>query len=282
MGTLVLARKPEPPSGIVDYTESDAVSDGATDSGAQLDETSNSFYRLPQGYDAESTRKYPLLIHLHGSGWQDYLYYLSYIGMGYTSLALTTQSDQTMGDAFRAARHCFVLVPRTSESTWNASTISALIDTFIAAWPVDENRIYAHGWSMGGSGCRDLAVTRATAGKPLAAIADFTGSLITSLGDAWDKTSVWSGCGDLDNAPRPALIEGIYDEGVTYWPAAVETTIERTRDSIAENIKNATLGGLIIDRHVAWPSLDHDCRDMALSDPDLIDWTFAQSLTNHP
>lgn len=258
------------------------MSDGATDYGAQLDEASGAFYRIPQGYDAESTRKYPLLIHLHGSGWQDYLFYLSYIGMGYSSLALTTQSDQAMGDAFRAARHCFVLVPRTSSSTWNASTISALIDTFVSSWPIDENRIYAHGWSMGGSGCRDLAVTRATAGKPLAAIVNITGSLISSLGNAWDKTSVWSGCGALDGAPRPALVAGIYDEGVAYWPAATESTESRTRDGNAENITEATLGGLVIDRLVEWPGLDHDCRAMALSDPDLIDWTFAQSLTNHP
>jgi poly(3-hydroxybutyrate) depolymerase len=269
--------------GVIDYSSIDATSDSAVDYGAQLDEASGAYFRLPEGYDPESARTYPLLIHLHGSGWNPYLYYLSYIGMGYTSLALTTQADQAMGDAFRAARHCFVLVPITEDSTWDASALSTLIDSFIATWPIDENRVYAHGWSMGGTGTRNLAITRAAAGKPLAAIFSVTGSLAPSLGDAvWSKTSVWAGCGDLDPAPRPALAAGIYAEGNAYWPEAETESLSRTRETLEENISSATLGGLIINRLVTWPALDHDSRDMALSLPELIDWTFTQSLSNHP
>lgn len=282
MGSLVLAHKPEPQGGPVDYSAADAVSDSAADYGAQLDEASGAFYRIPQGYDAESTRKYPLLVYLHGSNVLGFITDLTYIGLGYTSTALTTQIDQAAGDAFRLARHCFVLMPQTEASVWDIPTLEALIDDFIATWPVDENRIYAHGWSMGGSGCRGLAVAREAAGKPLAAIVNITGSLTSSLGDVWAKTSVWSGCGGLDNAPRPALIAGIYAEGAAYWPAATETTQSRTRSSETENIKELTLGGMVINRLVEWPNMDHGTRTIALSDPDLIDWTFSQSLTNHP
>ena len=283
MGTLVLARKVQTPQGPVDYSTIDAASDGGANPGAQLDEASGAYFRLPEGYDPESARTYPLLIHLHGSGWNPYLYYLSYIGMGYTSLSLTAQSDQTMGDAFRAARHCFVLVPITEDSTWDASALSTLVDSFIATWPIDENRVYAHGWSMGGTGTRNLAITRAADGKPLAAIFSVTGSLAPSLGDAvWAKTSIWVGCGDLDPDPRPALAAGIYAEGNAYWTEAETASLSRTRETLEENILSATLGGLVINRLVTWPALDHDSRDMALSLPELIDWTFAQSLTNHP
>jgi poly(3-hydroxybutyrate) depolymerase len=269
--------------GPTDYSALDASSDGGGDSGGAFDEVSGAYYRLPEGYDAESARTYPLLVHLHGSGWNTYLYYLSYVGMGYTSTAMTTQVDQTMGDAFRAARHCFVLVPQTASATWDAASLSAQIDAFVAAWPVDENRIYAHGWSMGGSGVRSLAVTRALVGKPLAAIFSVTGSIVPSLGDAvWAKTSVWVGCGDLDPDPRPELAAGIYAEGNAYWTEAETASLSRTRETLEENITSATLGGLVINRLVTWPALDHDSRDMALSLPELIDWTFAQSLTNHP
>jgi len=113
---------------------------------------------LPAEYDL--AKRYPLIVWLHGAG-----------GSGNDNKR-QIEGDQTAGthhwiDAKRqAAQPAFVLVPQTAQG-WGSSTISDLtpplrmvlqiLDAVSAEYPIDPQRVYLLGQSMGGSGVWSLA-----------------------------------------------------------------------------------------------------------------------------
>ncbi len=100
----------------------------------------------------DGTKRYPLVIFLHGSG-----------GSG-------TDNQKQMGGATavftkgenQAERPCFVLAPQCPNSKigWTkevAGKLMALIADLVEKLPIDESRVYLTGSSMGGSGTWSLA-----------------------------------------------------------------------------------------------------------------------------
>ncbi len=109
-------------------------------------------YLVPTGYDA--TNSYPLIVLLHGSGecGTDNISQLNNEGNG--ALQLVSAANQ-------AIEPCFMLAPQTSEAAgrddkgWNAHTLGQVmrvIEKLQATYPIDHNRIYVTGMSMGGAG----------------------------------------------------------------------------------------------------------------------------------
>jgi len=158
------------------------------------------FYR-PAGY--EETRRYPLIVYLHGSrdtvsrdlGWYEE----------------SVQKDNPS----------FVLAPKCEEpnqgwgNTWNEGhTIATkktlmLIDSLIQVYPIDVNRLYIYGISMGGFGV--FSILAKEPGKFAAGYAVCGGSA-TSAASKLLETPLWIFHGSDDDVVPVALSRDIYKE----------------------------------------------------------------------
>ena len=100
----------------------------------------------------DNTKRYPLVIWLHGSGGSGDD---NQKQMGGATGAFTKSENQ-------AERPCFVLAPQCPDSGigWNkevANNLMSLIADLVAKLPVDDTRLYLTGSSMGGFGTWSLA-----------------------------------------------------------------------------------------------------------------------------
>ena len=122
-------------------------------------------FMIPDGYNQDSTEKYPLVLFMHGAGER-----------GNDNEVQLTYVDEVFGsDEMRKQHPAFVLVPQCPENQqwvdvdWSlsshimpkkmsqSSTLTmALLVTIIAKYNVDIDRIYVVGLSMGGYASWDL------------------------------------------------------------------------------------------------------------------------------
>lgn len=103
--------------------------------------------------DYNASRKYPLLIYLHGAGQTKYLKNLSYMGMGYyewndKANNMTKEFQRDVADRFRKTYPCFMLVPQGHDG-WSTTRIIAQIEQLKEDYRIDPKRIYIHGTSDG-------------------------------------------------------------------------------------------------------------------------------------
>lgn len=107
----------------------------------------NYLLSLPEGYEADTAKKWPLLVFLHGSGERgDNLELLNKHGPPKLIAA---------GKKFEA----IVVSPQVPDKNiWNAHGVKALIDDLAKKQRVDTSRIYLTGISMGGFGTWDTAL----------------------------------------------------------------------------------------------------------------------------
>ncbi|MDN5201135.1 prolyl oligopeptidase family serine peptidase [Fulvivirgaceae bacterium BMA10] len=106
------------------------------------------FLFLPEGYDQDSEKKWPLMLFLHGAGERgDDLNLVKFHG---PPKIVENQKDFP-----------FILVsPQCKAGTrWYANALSDLLDEVIKKNNVDTDRIYVTGLSMGGYGTWNLATT---------------------------------------------------------------------------------------------------------------------------
>lgn len=124
-------------------------------------------YRMskPQNFNENDTIKYPLILFLHGSGER-----------GFDNELQITYIDKIFGsESFRKKYACFVLAPQCPEEMrwvdvdWNLTThkipdsmsepmklVVIMLNNVLRNYPIDKNRIYITGLSMGGYGTWDL------------------------------------------------------------------------------------------------------------------------------
>jgi predicted peptidase len=153
---------------------------------------------LPREYNADRSRRWPLLVFLHGAGERG------------THLALVAKH----GPPKRVARGedlPFLLVsPQCPhEQTWDDDALLALLDHLIARFRVDTRRVYLTGLSMGGYGAWSLGLKHP---ERFAAIAPVCGG--GSAGDillanrqklrALKTLGVWAFHGARDDVVPPA------------------------------------------------------------------------------
>lgn len=156
---------------------------------------------VPENYD--STKSYPLIMHLHGWSWthSDYLVW-------YTA-------------NIQAKTPCFVYTPKTPTtwgdwSGWNDNSLSIpmisaihVLDSLTEIYSIDTNRLYVYGISMGGEGTFDLL--HKLPGKFAAAMS------VCGGGQSWwaenvAKTPFWMFHGSSDNVNPPEITERVYNE----------------------------------------------------------------------
>lgn len=214
-------------------------------------------YRLLAPARCEPGQKYPLVLFFHGAGER---------GTNNRS-QLVHGMREFASDARRDAYPCFVVAPQCPDGDqWVATPWSAPAHTMpaeptrplrlalelVAALekelPIDSQRLYVTGLSMGGFGVWDALQRypqRFAAGVPICGGGD------TALAARMAHVPIWAFHGAEDGAVQP----------------------RRSRDMIAA-LKQA--GGT--PRYTEYPKTGHDAWTATYRDPELYAWLFAQRL----
>ncbi|GAA2925569.1 prolyl oligopeptidase family serine peptidase [Microbacterium luteolum] len=155
---------------------------------------------LPDDYDADPDRRWPLVLFLHGAGERG------------ADLELAALHGPPK---LAAAGHEFPFILVTPQcaasSQWVAelSTLSGLVDEVVAAHRVDPARVSVTGLSMGGYGTWSLAVRYP---DRFAAIAPICGGLWMQSAAPIRTVPVWAFHGDADDVVPISATEQIVTE----------------------------------------------------------------------
>jgi len=193
----------------------------------------------------DSTKRYPIVIWLHGSGQSGSD---NEAQMGGATAVFTKTDNQE-------SRPCFVLAPQCPDANigWNktvASNLMALIGELVQNLPIDEQRIYLTGSSMGGFGTFNLLLNYPgvfAAGVPLCGGSD------PKNAEAFKSVPIWAFHGDQDD----------------------QVPVERTR-----NVMNAiTAKGGELAKYTELTGEGHGITGSVYSRAELHEWLFAQRKT---
>lgn len=167
----------------------------------------------PDQYNTE--KLYPLIVYLHGS--RD----------------TVTRDMQWYHATIQKENPSFVLTPKCENpdqgwgNTWNANHSEAmaktlkLMDSLINVYPIDPNRLYIYGISMGGFGV--FSVIAKEPGKFAAAYAVCGGSDVKAASKLLD-TPLWIFHGDQDDVVPVYLSRNVYTEMIKLGATKVKYT----------------------------------------------------------
>ena len=170
---------------------------------------------------------YPLCIYLHGSS--------------NTGSKLTKRepgADAFAGEEFYRDRPCFIIAPEAPEGTGSFKQIvpqlTALVKDLGDHLPIDRDRIYLTGFSMGGYGSFDWIAAEPTLFAAAVPIAGFPG---VNIAQRLPKTTaLWLQWGELDQADRAkALRDAIQAAGIPF-----QATEHKGADHVSFHHKVAT------------------------------------------
>ncbi|WP_350352277.1 PHB depolymerase family esterase [Microbacterium sp. A8/3-1] len=155
---------------------------------------------LPDDYDADPDRRWPLVLFLHGAGER---------GADLELAAL--HGPPKLADAGHEFPFILVTPQCAASSQWVAelSTLSGLLDEVVAAHRVDPARVSVTGLSMGGYGTWSLAVRYP---DRFAAIAPICGGLWMQSAAPIRTVPVWAFHGDADDVVPISATEQIVTE----------------------------------------------------------------------
>jgi predicted peptidase len=179
----------------------------------------------PPGYSYKSQR-WPLILFLHGGGEK-----------GYDLELVKTQGLPKLLE--RQDLPFIVVSPQSDEGGWDADALNALLDEVIAQYPVDEERVYVTGLSMGGAGTWELASRYP---KRFAAIAPICGYGNPEISQNLKHVAVWAFHGAKDKSVPLSASEKIV-EALKTVGAEVEFTVYpyAGHDSWTETYENPRL-----------------------------------------
>ncbi len=191
---------------------------------------------LPQDYTADSGKRWPLVLFLHGAGER---------GSDVNMVKLHGPPKLVA----EGRKFPFILVsPQCPAKTrWNPDALNALLDEIVSQYSVDPDRVYLTGLSMGGYGTWDLASAYP---NRFAAIAPICGG-----GAPWVART--------ELAKMPAWVfHGDQDQTVPIVFA--EKMVEALRKV------NAPV------RFTVYPGVGHDSWTETYNNPEFYDWLLAQ------
>ncbi len=150
----------------------------------------------------DAAKKYPLVVYLHGKG-NDVL---SKAHLGFASSCADPKNY--------AERPCFLIAPQCpDENGWRGGVASDVIDTIedlSEKLPIDEDRIYLTGYSMGGYGTFQLLIDEP---KLFAAGVPIAGGVNAGAARDLRRTPLWVFHGEQDDVVPPdgsrAIVEAL-------------------------------------------------------------------------
>lgn len=240
-------------------------------------------YRPNQGNPTNTTqKKYPLIIYLHGAGERGndnrrQSYGLSFLGNGFGKQA----------QLFRIHYPCFVYIPQCPKNkTWDDyTTLETIIKTAentISQHPIDRDRLYLIGYSMGGSGTYSLAGQYYKFNKQLfAGIIRLAGQ--GSFPDSTHKiiamSSIWLHVGLKDTALRVSKAQEAFDR----LKVLHNENTEKYKKSPILNHPGMTTTLGISDRCLSVKKTDyeqdgHSISHVPFKEPSLMEWLFKQKI----
>jgi predicted peptidase len=213
-------------------------------------------YRVLSPAKVEKGKKYPLVLFLHGAGER-----------GDNNTAQLIHGSKLFTKAEHRAKYpCYVIFPQCPngkkwvEVDWSSKKPHAapkdpsepmrltrlMLDQFLKDHPVDPDRIYVMGLSMGGFGTWDYCQRYPDF---VAAAAPICGGADDSTADKIKHIPIWTFHGSADTA---------------VWP-------ERTRSIVAalEKVKGNV-------KYTEYEKVGHDSWNRAFAEPELLPWMFAQ------
>lgn len=187
----------------------------------------------PDKYDPK--REYPLLIFLHGRGEQ-----------GEDVELLKFHGPYEMVE--KLGLELIIVAPQSpKDQRWDIDMLSAFVDDVIAKYPIDKNRVYLTGLSMGGEGAWRLAIHRP---ETFAAVVPICGVSAPSQAARIRDVPIW-------------VFHGAKDPVVPVR----ETT--RMVDALKAAGSNVRVTVYEDEGHLSWKP--------AYNDPKLYEWLMSQS-----
>jgi predicted peptidase len=198
---------------------------------------------LPQDYYKDRTKKWPLVVFLHGSGERgNDLELVRSVGLP----NVIEQSESSDVADMVHKRFIFVSPQCPSDTSWMPEIVVGLVDTIVKSYAVDPDRVYLTGFSMGGFG------TWATAGQypePFAAIAPLAGGGNVDQAERLKTLPIWAFHGGKD-----------------------ETVPMKSSETMVEAVKKC--GGNV--QFTIYPEAGHGICDVTYKSPKFYEWLLAQ------
>ena len=140
--------------------------------------TTHGYYEyLPQGYRSDGLAVYPLILYIHGNserGKGDSVDLLKIIGGGLPKVMTGTGFPLSFNVNTHVYR--FIVIAPQFEPRVNVIDVDSVLNYVLKHYPVDRNRIYLTGFSMGGGACWDYAGSVPALTNKLAALVPVSGS----------------------------------------------------------------------------------------------------------
>lgn len=140
---------------------------------------------LPKGYDQQDARKWPLIVFLHGSGER-----------GDDIEKVKVHGPPKLVAAGQDFPFIIVSPQAPRNTIWNSETLNILLDELIARLPVDVERIYLTGLSLGGHATWSIAAARP---ERFAAIAPVCGAGDVQTACRLKNLPIWAFHGKKDS-----------------------------------------------------------------------------------
>ncbi|SFJ55368.1 Alpha/beta hydrolase family protein [Paenibacillus sp. UNC496MF] len=199
----------------------------------------NFLLHIPDGYEKDSTKKWPLILFLHGSGERGdnvervAIHGIPKIVQQQTDFPFIAVSPQCPEDSF-----------------WGAEmdALILLLDEIVMSHNVDATRVYLTGLSMGGYGAWQLGAIHP---DRFAAIVPICGGGNPKRVEALKKTPVW-------------VFHGAQDKVV---PISESENMVEALQAIGGNVKLTV-----------YPDADHDSWTETYENPKLYEWLLQHSL----
>ncbi len=189
---------------------------------------------LPEGYDSDTSKRWPLMLFLHGAGESG------------NDLSKVKQHGPPKIVEKKKDFPFIVVSPQSSGRGWNPDTLNALLDDVVKNYRVDTDRVYLTGLSMGGFGTWALAAAHP---ERFAAIAPICGGGNPRSAGRLKDLPIWVFHGAKDSTVKIEASQAMVDALKEAKAPEVKFTIypDAGHDSWTETYNNPDLYKWFLD-----------------------------------
>jgi hypothetical protein len=199
---------------------------------------------LPEGYKSDGTAVYPLILYIHGNserGTGDSVDLVKAASRGIQKVM--SEAGFPTSFTVNSQVHRFIVIAPQFEPRPNVIDVDSVLNYVLKHYPVDVNRIYLTGFSMGGGSCWDYAGSVPALTNKLAALLPVVGSgvpdTLKTRTIANANLPVWATHNDSD-ATVPVSTTITYVNLINQTPAPSPTAKETIFHASGHNEWNAT------------------------------------------